>query len=499
MNTKTRLEEGPLYDHSQSRIESHGTKTRVHFPPSLPEAITHHCHTGRHSGVRYPLGNPVVSRIPQKPSYGEEYTHASDTITAFKSTGHLQGDDLLHIVPCISPRTVTFQGGVTKTEPEYQPHKRAHVVHVPRHHLPTSAKAYTNRPYSEETTYTPEIIASKTLEDQRPLSISPDYMLVGAQFSGNQLVLLNSEGQIIHQLTETESEANVAMGFSETSVGGSSEIPVILCDQKPPAGMRAPPSTATSGARIHHRKSTESELATTREEEDGGDCSVEADSVSEQIHTSRNRNQPSVSSDPTVSLRDSGTEAGPDSEPTISVHVRTEASPDSEPTISVRDCGTEAGPDSEPTISVHVRTEASPDSEPTISVRDCGTEAGPDSEPTISVRGPDSEPTISVRDCGTEASPDSEPTISVHVRTEASPDSEPTISVRDCGTEAGPDSEPTISVRGPDSEPTISVRTEAGPDSEQTHASDYPPDSDDPIVSAHTEMIINQQSENPTH
>ncbi len=197
--------------------------------------------------------------------------------------------------------------------------KKSHIVHFPRHsQLPPSTRSYSNRPFSEDAstvTPSPEMVyleetppkkqrskersspgasgvrTAKLLkpklvneEEQqvmdsgeseegnfnpshRPPSISPDCMLVGARFSGNQLVLLNSEGRIVHQLTETDSEANIA--FSETCVEGraalpSNKLPMTIAVQSlpppqqslppPPSrltGTRPPPPTAADGVRAH--------------------------------------------------------------------------------------------------------------------------------------------------------------------------------------------------------------------------------------------------------
>ena len=51
-------------------------------------------------------------------------------------------------------------------------------------------------------------------------SVSPDYMLVGAHFTDNNLVLVDKEGKVIHQLTDTEAEsdANIIANLSELTV-----------------------------------------------------------------------------------------------------------------------------------------------------------------------------------------------------------------------------------------------------------------------------------------
>lgn len=51
-------------------------------------------------------------------------------------------------------------------------------------------------------------------------SVSPDYMLVGAHFTDNNLVLVDKESKVIHQLTDTEAEsdANIIANLSELTV-----------------------------------------------------------------------------------------------------------------------------------------------------------------------------------------------------------------------------------------------------------------------------------------
>lgn len=265
------------------------------------------------SNVRYPYGNPVVPRLPQRASYEDSLFLASRTsqpmaalpnIPAGGARGKLNQSLPDNTTLQVSPRNIPHgaeQTGavedVAKLPSWLAPQVESKApceVHIPRHQqLPPSARHYVSRPFSEEVSTiaaTPEsdsptqhqhqspdmgpevpkelVTGSREIEagpSNRPASISPDYMLVGAHISGNQLVLLNREGQIVHQLTETDLDANTS--HSETCVDGNlvsaraksppSEDTVPAAPQllpPPPSrltGTRPPPPTAADGARAH--------------------------------------------------------------------------------------------------------------------------------------------------------------------------------------------------------------------------------------------------------
>ena len=245
------------------------------------------------AGTRYPHGNPVVPRMPQKSSFFAE-EEASSILAGPDHESAVRTTLLAHPDPSsVSPRTVTFQAGVVGnlTEAEQllsraaagmrslQSLKRSsHVVYVPRHSLPASADSHTLRPLSEEdsivisppeTKHVPKSSAtsaprpaedlrsressSHQLLQPRPDSLSPDYMLVGAHISGDQLVLRDGGSQIVHQLTDTESDANIlAHSESHSHVAHSSStsgIPISGSLETPGVGTRAPPSTASHGVK----------------------------------------------------------------------------------------------------------------------------------------------------------------------------------------------------------------------------------------------------------
>ena len=203
------------------------------------------------SSIRYPYGNPVVPRVPQRASFIDEDVYR-DTSMGYKETekqAESLGDVFLEASPHVSPRLATFQGSKTRKEGTEDQTKSGAVVKTkkakgsPRqkralhHRLPTPVRSYTQRPFSEESSIiTPEVhpvplehsIHSVTIEhtesrqkrvvERRPISasVSPDYMLVGARFSAGRLVLLDKDEQIVHQLTDTESDANLA--FSDVNM-----------------------------------------------------------------------------------------------------------------------------------------------------------------------------------------------------------------------------------------------------------------------------------------
>lgn len=277
--------------------------------PAEPGAVARKANSV--SNVRYPYGNPVVPRLPQRASYEDSLlaSRTSQSVAALPNilAGGTRGklnqslpDNTLQV----SPRNIPFgaeQTGavedVAKLPSWLAPQvesKPPCEVHMPLHQqLPPSARLCVSRPFSEEVStiaVTPEsdsptqhqhqsadmgpevpkelVTDSREIEagpSNRPASISPDYMLVGAHISGNQLVLLNREGQIVHQLTETDLDANTS--HSETCVDGNlvsaraksppSDDTVPAAPQllpPPPSrltGTRPPPPTAADGARAH--------------------------------------------------------------------------------------------------------------------------------------------------------------------------------------------------------------------------------------------------------
>ncbi len=283
-----------------------------HFPPEAGNAARR---VGSISNVRYPYGNPVVPRVPHRVSC-EDSPLLSNKIAqpmalspnkpraAAESTRGKVDLISLDNTLLVSPRSISFRTGVAgnnQSAPEAQGRneKASHVVRMPRQNaLPPSARPYTNRPFSEElstTAASPEVsylgqerhesshgpsqairqnpvneagMVSRELEGEamdsicRSPCVSPDYMHVGAQITGNQLVLLNEQGQIVHQLTEADLDANPASSESCTderyAVSSPLELPVTdpAPQSLPPppsrlTGTRPPPPTAADGVRAH--------------------------------------------------------------------------------------------------------------------------------------------------------------------------------------------------------------------------------------------------------
>ncbi len=104
-------------------------------------------------------------------------------------------------------------------------------------------------PFSEETTPQPPATEQKHIGSMHKLpSTSPDFMLVGAQFTGDNLVLTDRAGKIVHQLTEGDSEPNIEATSTD-------ELRVCVQDEElPPSGVQPPPPTAVEYMR------TQSEL-----------------------------------------------------------------------------------------------------------------------------------------------------------------------------------------------------------------------------------------------
>ena len=240
------------------------------------------------SNIRYPYGNPVVPRVPQRASFIDEDVYRN-TSMGYKETekqAELLGDVLLQASPHVSPRLATFQGSKTRTEDQTKPKgmvktKKAKDSESPRqkrvlhHRLPSPGRSYTQRPFSEESLIiTPEVqpvlqensIHNATIEhterrqegavERRPISasVSPDYMLVGARFSGGRLLLLDKDEQIVHQLTDTESDANLAfsdvnMVISEAALLTPSNTLHTHKDSKVTDGTK-PPSSSAMTARL---------------------------------------------------------------------------------------------------------------------------------------------------------------------------------------------------------------------------------------------------------
>ena len=249
----------------------------------------------------------MIQRAPVTEGTALEATTAESVCTAAAAqpvtqTDHLGVPSIDQVLeaaqnsPQTSPRAVNLQLEFSKKRDS----KHAHVIRLPRNAQSAHSQG---RPFSEECpspivapavtkltrgggdapvdlqliTPTPELknaneeaVHVGSVQPERTTSnpalssaniscsTSPDFMLVGAHFAGDNLVLLDSEGQMIHHLTDTESDANVSRSeatmyglSSETEVQGAPSI-----EQTSPSreeeeeeggvgeGTRAPPPTA---------------------------------------------------------------------------------------------------------------------------------------------------------------------------------------------------------------------------------------------------------------
>ena len=239
------------------------------------------------SSIRYPYGNPVVPRVPQRASFIGEDVYR-DTSMGYRETereAELLSEVLLQTSPHVSPRLATFEG-VKSRRGGTEDHTKSRVMvktkkvkdsQSPRQRrafhrrLPSPARSYIQRPFSEESSIiTPEVQSvpqensthSATIDhterrregavERCPISasVSPDYMLVGARFSGGRLVLVDKDEQIVHQLTDTESDANLAfsdvnMVISEAALLTPSHTTHTHKDSQLADGTKPPPSSAT--------------------------------------------------------------------------------------------------------------------------------------------------------------------------------------------------------------------------------------------------------------
>lgn len=287
---------------SKSKKQSHTSLLTAPIQPSLSHtsqnphpsellaprvAPSHSDMISRTSSIRYPYGNPVVPRVPQRASFIGEDVYR-DTSMGYRETerdAELLSEVLLQASPHVSPRLATFEGGKTrrggtedhtksgamvktkKAKDSQSPHQRRAFPH----RLPSPARSYTQRPFSEESSViTPEVqpvpqensTHNATIEhterrregavERCPISasVSPDYMLVGARFSGGRLVLVDKDEQIVHQLTDTESDANLAfsdvnMVISEAALLTPSHTLHTHKDSQLTDGTKPPPSSAT--------------------------------------------------------------------------------------------------------------------------------------------------------------------------------------------------------------------------------------------------------------
>ena len=214
--------------------------------------------------------------------------------------------------PLISPRRITMDLGVSFRDSSTSYHQlhlggdvsagrytrvKPHIVHLPRHHLSISASSHRSaRAYSEDESSIPspehgvELVAcgesfSKVPETRfnhpkpEPIvenrtSVSPDYMLVGAHFTDDHLVLSDRGGNVVHhELNDTESDANIVPVSESNTAEPEQDIPKIESFdskellEKPASGVRAPPSTAAEEVQLSESEKFETAVQDTITEE----------------------------------------------------------------------------------------------------------------------------------------------------------------------------------------------------------------------------------------
>lgn len=115
------------------------------------------------------------------------------------------------------------------------------------------------RPFSEDasTITTPKLLTPitelKGVDSRLRLpSASPDFMLMGAHFTDNRLVLTDKKGKIVHQLTDLDT--NMLM---VPDIDGA-ELDLL---EEPQSGVRPPPATAADDIRTSNLKLESSEEA----------------------------------------------------------------------------------------------------------------------------------------------------------------------------------------------------------------------------------------------
>ena len=348
---------------------------RPHYQPSLAADLmqgnppTHHQHTVETKSVQVRFHSPPTSAVHNHIT-GDHNDFVGPPTATIEDGGGAQ--------PRV-PSTILLQlNADTAEQCELHPlsgfdSKRSRVgghnimVHSPRHRVlaPNSTVVC---PFSEETSPNHELETRglllkrrlqsrerKSRESRReqsavsaehehppplPSSVSPDYMLVGAHFADNNLVLVDKDGKIVHQLTDTEgeSDANIIAHLSELNIHTqlsvephvvprmeslySEEGPSTVDVSKPGTGMQAPPPTALE----HGHDSTEGE-----EEADNIQVLIQVPKVEEIPQTEADlgdiRQETETEEQPTINHDDNETEerGSQDEEETLETVVNDEA------------------------------------------------------------------------------------------------------------------------------------------------------------------------------
>ena len=251
---------GPLQASKRQPCLMHLPTAEIDPPTDPPSGLQPHCQPPiaqeciqRDSPGNSPSHHRIIYTRPSHARFGRHQTvDIEDNNNATNLTD--RDEDDIHVLRPRVPSTILMQlqeDSELKTQQalmaSLEGRKSARgQIHVPRHHVSLTRNTAVC-PFSEETSPNHELEtramflkrrerlysrektprqlehrqASLIVDEAqiRP-SISPDYMLVGAHFSDNNLVLMDKDGRVIHQLTDTEAEsdANIMAHLSEVNV-----------------------------------------------------------------------------------------------------------------------------------------------------------------------------------------------------------------------------------------------------------------------------------------
>ena len=229
--------------------------------PSRSRAARHSDETGfnqEHSDVPQPR---VPSTIVMQLQQGDSPDHYEAVVLEPRRSGYSNVLSPKH-QPTVVPRNTVVHPFSEEGSPNLEIEARA--LLKTRESLSAHEKKKSREPSARQESLSVE----QEHADLQP-SVSPDFMLVGAHFADNNLVLIDKDGRIIHQLTDTEAESDANIIAHLTELNGDSTVnveieqhqmhsrvessdvatSVVQCASKPGTGMRAPPSTAVEASR----------------------------------------------------------------------------------------------------------------------------------------------------------------------------------------------------------------------------------------------------------
>ena len=294
----------PLSQPTKKRsCQMHLPTAAIEPPTDLPPGVRPHY---QRSFTETVLGNlPGIS--PTHYSHHYHQQQSTDTrpshnpVSRQQDEGSLTNQEEPAVLQPRVPSTIVMQLQQGDSAEQYKApgleSRRSRYSHVlsPKHQLTAVPRSTVVYPFSEETSPILEIETRALLKRRESLStgsakekksqeesrkdglsverehsdiqpsVSPDYMLVGAHFTDNNLVLVDKDGRIIHQLTDTEAEsdANIIAHLSDLSEHSETDVHLeqqstqVKCldsnnsvssdaesASKPGTGVKAPPPTA---------------------------------------------------------------------------------------------------------------------------------------------------------------------------------------------------------------------------------------------------------------